>query len=272
MPSTPGRSRWCIHHRPAGAVLRGCIVHVPAFAEEMNKSRHMVAEQARALAADGWAVLLLDPLGCGDSEGSFDEASWAQWQHDVAAAAHWLVDRHAAPGCAAALWLWGLRAGALLAVAAADRAALRCNFLFWQPAASGQMLLQQFLRLKTAGAMAEGADRTSVDALRRQLAGGSAVEVAGYLLSPGLALGLDAARLAPPEAPARVVWLELSLREGAALLPASAETVAAWRAAGHSVLTQVVLGPAFWQTVEIERAPALVNATLAALNAPREVE
>ncbi len=39
------------------------VVHVHAFAEEMNKSRRMAAMQSRALAAAGFAVLQIDLLG-----------------------------------------------------------------------------------------------------------------------------------------------------------------------------------------------------------------
>jgi hypothetical protein len=102
--------------------------------------------------------------------------------------------------------------------------------------------------------------------LRDDLSAGRNVEVAGYVLSPALALGLEQAALQAPPAPARAIWLELSTRADATLLPASADCVHAWRAAGHEVDCAVVSGPAFWQTQEIEDAPALITATLAALH------
>jgi hypothetical protein len=64
-----------------------------------------------------------------------------------------------------------------------------------------------------------------------------------------------------------VVWIELSTREGAALLPASASKADAWRAAGYAVHSQVVQGPSFWQTQEIEDAPLLIEATRNAVSA-----
>ena len=45
-----------------GAEPRAIVVHCPAFAEEMNKSRRMVALQARALARDGFGTLVRDAL------------------------------------------------------------------------------------------------------------------------------------------------------------------------------------------------------------------
>jgi len=46
----------------------------------MNKSRRMVALQARALAGRGFAVLQMDALGCGDSAGDMQDATWADFQ------------------------------------------------------------------------------------------------------------------------------------------------------------------------------------------------
>ena len=40
-----------LHMPPDARPASGWVVHVPAFAEEMNKSRAMVSRQARALAA-----------------------------------------------------------------------------------------------------------------------------------------------------------------------------------------------------------------------------
>ena len=85
------RRRFAVLHWPAEPrVPLGLVVHAPAFAEEMNKSRRMVALQARALAEDGLAVLLVDPLGCGDSPGDFGDATWETWVQDIANALAWL--------------------------------------------------------------------------------------------------------------------------------------------------------------------------------------
>ena len=68
--------RLCIHHPPRrGEPARGAVLHLHAFAEEMNKSRRMVALQARALAEAGFAVLQIDLHGCGDSGGDFEVLS-----------------------------------------------------------------------------------------------------------------------------------------------------------------------------------------------------
>jgi exosortase A-associated hydrolase 2 len=256
--------RFCLFHPPQGPV-RGQVLYVHPFAEEMNKSRRMAALQSRALARSGLAVLQIDLFGCGDSSGNFGDASWSGWIDDIARAAGWLAKRAAAP-----LWLWGLRAGCLLAAGAARHIDGPCNFLFWQPPAAGKALLQQFLRLKVAAEMLSGTSAGAMGALRGQLAAGASIDVAGYTLSSAMAAELERASLLPPSTPQRadrLQWFELSSRaEAAPLAPASLQAVDAWRGAGCSVHSQVVPGPAFWQTAEIEEAPSLLAATLAALD------
>ena len=262
LPADAGQ-RLCIHHPPPrpGSV-RGAVVYVHPFGEEMNKARRMAALQSRALAGAGFAVLQIDLRGCGDSSGDFGDASWADWIDDVVRAAHWLQARYAAP-----LWLWGLRAGCLLAASAAARLGGDCRFLFWQPGVAGKPLLQQFLRLKAAADLQQGDAKATMDALRAALAAGQPVDVAGYTLHPALAAGLERATLDALPRASQVLWLEISTRDGAELLPASMPRIEAWRHDGHAVTTAVVPGPAFWQTQEIEDAPALIEATLRAMTA-----
>lgn len=236
---------------------RGGVLHVPAFAEEMNKSRRMVTLQARALAAAGWTVLIPDLAGCGDSSGEFAEARWEDWLDDVQRAAAWLHQR-----CGTAPWLWGLRMGCLLAVEAARHDAALRRLLLWQPPASGKLLLQQFLRLRMASALEQGTHRGVVDALRRQLAAGETVEVAGYELSPALAAGIDAATLDPPPGPGTLLWREVAADAADGLAPAGQSQRDRWAAAGWQLDAAVKAGPAFWQTTEIEVAPGLIEPAL----------
>jgi uncharacterized protein len=262
LPVQRGR-RFCIRHEPnAEAARRGGLLYIQPFAEEMNKSRRMAALQARALAEAGWTVLQMDLYGCGDSEGDFGEADWPQWLADVADAAAWLREQTGQMPS-----LWGLRVGCLLACEAAMTMEPTPNLLLWQPTMSGKQSLQQFLRLKvTSQILAEATpDRINTQQLREKLVHGDALEIAGYMLSPGLALGMENGELTPPIAPTRVAWLEVAASAPAELSPAARTRIEAWRAAGHRVDASAVTGPAFWQTQEIAECPALVEATLAAV-------
>ena len=258
MPNGQRGQRFCLLHRPVGTSIHGAVVFVHPFAEEMNKSRRMAALQSRALADAGFAVLQIDLLGCGDSSGDFGDAAWQDWVADVVEASLWLRQQYSAP-----LWLWGLRAGCLLAVEAARRIDQPCHFLFWQAPGAGKQLLQHFLRLKMIGDMLDGKSKGVMDGLRQQLASGLDIEIAGYCIASALAAGLEAATLTPPRHPSRVEWIELAAREDATLSPASERSVTTWRDAGFKVNPKIAVGPAFWQTTEIEDAPALLEATTA---------
>jgi exosortase A-associated hydrolase 2 len=273
-PASPGAGRCFAVLHPATGRPRGAVLHVPAFAEEMNKSRRMVAQQARQLAALGHDTLVLDLPGCGDSELDLGDVGWDDWLAVVVQAAQWLATRHG-PGTSQPLTLWALRAGAPLAAQAAARLAGSATpvqrMLLWQPASAGKAALGAFLRLATAGALASGsgagAARPAADNPRQQLARGETVEVAGYRIAPALATGFDAAALAPVRGVTQLAWLECGPREEPALAPATAAALQAWRDAGCAVQAQPVRGPAFWQTTEIEVAPALLQATDAAVAA-----
>jgi len=117
--------------------------------------------------------------------------------------------------------------------------------------------------------MLGGQSKGVMESIRQQLAAGSRVEIGGYLLSPELATGLGQATSAPPASPGqtmRLEWFELSTLEDAGLSPISLKTIAQWQHAGYTVSSHIVHGPAFWQTTEIEEAPALIAATTAALS------
>lgn len=255
-----GGQRFCLYHPAQGAAARSAIVYVHPFAEEMNKSRRMAALQSRAFAQAGHAVLQIDLLGCGDSSGDFGDARWSDWIDDVVQACRWLQSQVRAP-----LWLWGLRAGSLLAADAAHQLNHVHGLLLWQPPTSGKLVLQQFLRLKLASDMLGGQARGAMESLRAQLAAGQSVDVAGYRLHAALASSLEEASLQPSSHVRQLEWMEVASRSPASLLPASAMKLAQWQQAGCAARSQVVNGPGFWQTTEIEDAPALVDASIAAL-------
>ena len=258
LPAADGGQRLCLFHAPLGTP-RSRVLYLHPFAEEMNKSRRMAALACRALAEAGHAVLQIDLRGCGDSSDDFGDASWADWQADVCLGLAWLDARVSD----APLWLWGLRAGCLLAAGDWGRPV---NYLLWQPMTSGKLALQQFLRLKLAAEMASGASKGLMEQMKTELTAGRAVDIAGYRWGSALASGLDAAKLAPVGTPGRVEWLDLSTRDDAVLTPVSEQAIKTWQDAGWVVRPQIVQGPGFWATSEIELAPALITRTVEALS------
>ena len=268
-------SRWCLWTQPPAGAPSALVVYAHPLAEEMNKSRRMVALQARALAVQGFAVLQMDALGCGDSAGSMQDARWPDWVDDLVhavAIARLRFTQRWPSAPAPALWLWGLRSGALLACEAAKHIDTPLNLLFWQPAISGKTTWQQFLRLaKVSMALGKGGGTNAADTCGDTVAGADPdttppTLVAGYRLHPLFGAGLSAATLAPPALASRMVWLDISPQVAPEPTPATRLALDAWKTAGCTVEHRHVTGPAFWQTTEIEEAPALLQATLNALN------
>lgn len=258
LPATAGQC-FCLYHGPRTGV-RGRVLYVHPFAEEMNKTRRMAALQARSLAEGGYGVLQIDLGGCGDSSGEFANATWQGWVDDVVRAGLWLRALGDAP-----LWLWGLRAGCLLCAEAGPSLGRDSRFLFWQPVPTGKVLLQQFLRLRTAGDKLAGKVGASTAMLRQTLERGEAIDIAGYRLGAALAIGLEKASLSPPPGSGRLACLEVSSRPQAAPSPAIESMLLQWREAGHEAHARTVEGPPFWQTTEIEEVPALLSATREAI-------
>ena len=93
LTAAPGK-RFCIYHAPPpDRVCRGAFIYVHPFAEEMNRSRRVVTLQARQFAENGYAVLIIDLFGCGDSTGEFADATWEIWKADLGIAEKWLIQR-----------------------------------------------------------------------------------------------------------------------------------------------------------------------------------
>lgn len=259
LDAAAGGQRFCIHHGAQGPRKRGQLLYIHPFADEMNKSRRMAALQARALARSGFEVLQIDLRGCGDSSGDFGDATWVDWVDDALLGCRWLQSQpDPAP-----LWLCGLRAGCLVAAEAQRQLDSPAHLLLLQPPASGKPILQQFMRLKLASDMVDGRAKGKMSELRATLTRGGSLDIAGYTMSAALASGLEAATLVPPgptSAQLRLVWLELNARPEAEWTPGAIQAHQRWRDAGYAVDCDLVSGPAFWNTTEIEEAPALVEA------------
>lgn len=256
---SPRGPLFCIFTAPSNQRLKGAVLYLPPFAEEMHKSRRMAALQARAMAVQGYAVLQIDLTGCGDSAGNFGDASWSTWLEDARLGHAWLANKTAQP-----VTLWGLRTGALLAVDLAQRLPDIHHLILWQPVSDGGLFLNQFLRIKLASEMlSDGQSKLGTKALLAQLEAGQGVEVGGNMLSPAMARELGGIKLASLSPARPVSWLEAGA--GASITPASQRIVDAWKAAGASVQTRTAQGDPFWVTQEIAECPELVGATLACL-------
>ena len=247
--------------------VRGQVLCVAPFNEEMNRCRSMATLLACTLASQGWGTLLVDLHGTGDSAGDYEEARWDHWLADLQAAAQWLDGQPG--GCRV---LWGIRLGAILAAQLhARRADAGCALVLWQPVLDGKLHLTQFLRVKIAAAMdLVNQPKLTTAGMRADFAAGRTVEVAGYALHPALADALDAARLADHALPtgARVLWLEQGHGDNPELPPVSRSLLERWPGEGRLITTLLFAGPAFWQVHERAVAPGIIEYTSAWLAGP----
>lgn len=247
-----------LFYKPSGHSLKGSILYVHPFAEEMNKARRMAALQAREFAALGYAVLLMDLFGCGDSDGEFAEATWTGWLSDIAVASNWLqLQTGLTP------YLWGLRLGASLALESSRQHPGCPGLLLWHPVLNGENFLTQFLRLNVASAMlADKGDAKSTQELKHVLLAGGGVEVAGYTLSPALAAGISqisVTNMIPP--PCTIYWIEVIADAQRDISPAANKVREAWLATNNDVHLTRAMGEPFWSTPEITECPDLIQVT-----------
>ncbi|MBK1655692.1 hydrolase 2, exosortase A system-associated [Allochromatium vinosum] len=261
----PGESGllFCIHVTPRQGPVRGQILYLHPFAEEMHKSRRMAALQSRRLAKAGYGVLQLDLTGCGDSWGDFGDARWDHWINDATLANQWLDDRAGD----VPLLLWGLRLGATLAVDLATRLPRVSGLLLWNPVTNGELFLNQFLRIKLASEMlSEGRAQTGTRQLRERLKSGEPIEVGGYLLAAELAEAIAARRLDAMTPPGRAAWVDVVADVQSPTAPASQNVMQKWIDQGCTLYSTQVAGESFWVTQEITECPALLEATLNAMD------
>lgn len=256
-----GGRLFALHTMPRGRI-RGAILYVHPFAEEMNRSRRMVALATRAFANDGWAVLQVDLAGCGDSSGDSSDATWELWLSNLDVAMEWLQGRHAVP-----VAVWGLRAGCLLLSDWLAQRSIDFPVLYWQPVSSGRQHMSHFLLLKVAGDLPDSKDAKSIlQGMRSRLEMGGSVDVAGYSVDSALVRGLEQTVLDFPSGyrgPVSVLEVTSSGRDE--LTPILASFVGRWQQQGLAIETGVLEGPAFWLTQEVTTAPELVGRSLQVL-------
>ena len=240
-----------------------CVLIVPPFAEEMNKTRRMASLVALELADRGITTVMPDLYGTGDSAGDFSEADWNIWRHDLSSVVEWCESTHGP--------VFGMVAVRLGCALACDETVLSSmahlrRTVFWQPVLDGSRFLNQFLRLRVAASMANGVSE-SVSALRSELSRLGEVEIAGYRISHRLAEQLDQLRT-PAPLPGSLVdlsWFELVRGGSDAVSPGSASLVEASVAAGLPVRVELVRGEPFWSSTEVVTNESLVSATCAYL-------
>jgi exosortase A-associated hydrolase 2 len=256
-----GARLFAVYWPATDTALHQAVLILPPFGEEMNKCRPMLAAQARAFAAVGLHVLMVDLFGTGDSDGEFAEARWQRWLQDLKDARQWLL----AEQRVAAVHLLAARAGALFAPALLEPGSVAAGsgkLMLWQPVLKGSDAWRQLLRMRLMADNARG-HRGSSSELELQLAREGSLEIGGYTVAAALGAELGAAQLdaAALQDTSAVLWAEVAASEPPALSTAGARICQQWTQAGVRLESTAVCGEPFWSTPEIGWARALLQPT-----------
>jgi pimeloyl-ACP methyl ester carboxylesterase len=187
-----GRDEWLTLVGPQDAPT---LLFLPPLFEEMNRTRALLLQTMRALAAQGWRCVLPDLPGTGESETPLEAVEWRQWRDAATAASQ---------GAVAAV---SLRGGALLDDVIERR---------WRLApAAGAALVRDLERTALTGASGYAPSAALIEALR------AAEPAAG---------DAGTARLASDPAPADIRFEAPPLwrRSEPAGSPALAAAITAW--------------------------------------------
>jgi len=252
---------FALYHPPKdGRALKGNILFIPPFAEELNRSRHMISHQARRFAAMGYGVLILDLYGTGDSEGILEDASIDIWQKDILAAMSWLSETAPAP-----LIFWAMRSGALIAADLIQKnQGLTDLLILWSPVTNGEKFINQFKRIKLAG---QASKATSSEITRENLSSEDIIEIAGYGLSQKMIHDFSALALNKMNLPKSLAikWLDISLSAPPRLSPAAQIIIEEWQNDHMDITAEAVKDVSFWALQEPEFAQDYSAHTLAFL-------
>jgi pimeloyl-ACP methyl ester carboxylesterase len=124
---------------PSSKVPRAAILAIQTSGEENNFSRRVMIQAAHRFAELGFATLIFDPYGVGDSAGQTSQMSLKDWRRDLMSISHQIRLRYDVP-----FYVWGARLGSLLAadllISQSDNTS---GLLLWSPLAHGRTWVDQ---------------------------------------------------------------------------------------------------------------------------------
>lgn len=253
---------FCLYYIASTPTSDKAIILYPPFAEEMNKSRRMIAMQARAFAGHGINTLIVDLYGTGDSEGQLEHASLDIWYKDMARAIEWVREAGNTN-----LSIWGIRLGGLIAL---NHIHMLESFepdhiLLWQPVAKGENHINQLLRLRLAAGLVSDSQKQTIRDLKAILLNEKSIEIAGYRVSSELVDGISALTLpaCAPRGNPKITWVDTNLTRDGGLTPATAKEITRLKESGVNIDVLLFRFPSFWNTQEITEDKQLIDMTIA---------
>ncbi|EHR42213.1 glycosyl transferase [Alishewanella jeotgali KCTC 22429] len=234
------------------------VIALPPFAEEINKTRHLVGNTMRQLSAAGLSCFMLDNYGTGDSEGDLDTASTAIWREDIVQLLRQLQQQGFTEVSFVAIRFGALQLFDLLNSSPMPLTVKQ--IVLWQPFFEVAKFWQQFARIRVAEAMARG-EKLSQKELEQQLNNGNTIEIAGYPISPAFYQSLLKMQTQLPTAlnSLAVSWFETSQLDSIALpVQKMRDTL---QHVCELQFYQLKADP-YWQTNELASADELIRLTI----------
>jgi Serine aminopeptidase, S33 len=127
---------------PESQTPKATILAIQTSGEENNFCRRVMLQAACRFAERGFATLIFDPFGVGDSAGRTSQVSLKDWRSDLMSISHQIRLRFDAP-----FYVWGARLGSLLAadllISQSDNTS---GLLLWAPLAHGRTWVDHLSR------------------------------------------------------------------------------------------------------------------------------
>ena len=169
--------------KPKFRDVKFVMILVQPFAEEANKSRHMMSQLVgKIVSLDGMAIIY-DHFGTGDSEGDSSQGHLEMWRNDLELVVNKFLASVNAP-----LTLCAIRTGALITLGLPVNLLSKVNRLYLiNPVLNGKQFIDQFFRLRmAAGLLGNGGKKITAADIREELHKYGSTEIAGYQLSEKL--------------------------------------------------------------------------------------
>jgi exosortase A-associated hydrolase 2 len=253
----PNGKLFCLLFKPNNKKLKKnpCIVHLPAFCEEMNNSRRTIVTQAKKFAKSGYAVLIFDLYGTGDSEGDFSDVLWDVWRNDIIFILKWMISNHGE-----VTWLWGLRSGCLLATELPILFSVK-GLIFWQPIVSGTQIIEQLERIKNLNEKSVVDNRSLVD--ERTTNAKEIKEIGGYEISNKFMEELKIKKMINYQLPPgiKLIWMEIKSLPNSRITPVSDEVIDELRKYDVKISQSIITGNPFWLTAQSDVTNQLIYKT-----------
>lgn len=232
------------------------LVFCHAFAEEKKCAHRTMVEAARACASAGWAVLVFDQRGCGDSAGVFGEFDLSDWREDIVAAMEC-----AARETSAEVGLLGLRLGGALAAEVAEEHPEAACLVLWEPIIDGKRYIKQNLRRSMIKAMMtrhEGGEDSEGAAAEAGALGEGTVDFDGYRVPEVMREQMERINLLDPPPQFGGPVLVLNLGTGGGVAEPMQQLADAY-ADGTAV---AVRQEPIWQRIGVIDADPIITATV----------